>query len=99
MHYYQSELSQQFIADPAGDGSDTLAYPTQEALGLFAVPTLEEAVAGHSVVWFIIFQKAVQEFQEAGLGDHPHKRWLDAHYKLIKTIPFNDLELYLYEAP
>jgi hypothetical protein len=36
MYYYDRTLAQAFIADPLGAGSDTLAYPTQQALQLYA---------------------------------------------------------------
>jgi hypothetical protein len=54
-HYYDRTLPQSFIADEPGSRSDTLAYPTQQALGLFATPDVETAVQGHERVWFVIF--------------------------------------------
>lgn len=98
MYYYRPGLNQSFVADPAGDGSDTLAYPTQEALGLFAAPTIEAAAAGHDRLWFVIFRKAEQEYLAAGFAGHPHKLWLDAHYRLAEKESFNDLDVYRYEA-
>jgi mannosyltransferase len=98
MHYYQRDLTQTFVADPAGDGSDTLAYPTQEALGLFAAPTIEAAAAGHDTVWLVMFQRAEQEYLAAGYQGHPHKLWLGEHHRVVDKISFRDLDVYRYEA-
>lgn len=96
-HYYDRELPQTFIADPPGSGSDTLALPTQEALGLFA-QELEETTAGHERVWLVIFDRAVAEYQATGYPDHPHLTWLKAHYRPRGVIHFNDLSLYLFQS-
>jgi hypothetical protein len=97
-HYYDRELPQAFVADPPGLGSDTLALPTQEALGLLAT-SLEKAVRGQQRIWFVIFQKAVDEFTAQGYADHPDKAWLEERYHLVETVTFNDLNIYLYETP
>jgi len=86
-HYYDRELPQAFMADPPGSGSDTLAMPTQEALGLLAGQTMEDATAGSQRVWFVIFQRAFAEYEGLGHPQPPHKAWL------------NDLNTYLYETP
>jgi hypothetical protein len=44
MRYYAPDLPGVFLADPPGSPQDTLARPTQEALGFFATPTITEAV-------------------------------------------------------
>ena len=97
-HYYDRSLPQAFIADEPGSPSDTLAYPTQEALGLFATPDLETATRGHDRVWFVIFRRAVDEYREGGQPDHPHRMWLERHYNLISVTSFNDLDLYEYQT-
>jgi mannosyltransferase len=98
-HYYDRGLPQAFMADPPGAGSDTLALPTQEALGLPASRTMEEATVGSQRVWFVIFQRALAEYQELGHPQPPHRTWLEDHYRLIETVIFNDLDIYLYETP
>jgi hypothetical protein len=90
-YVYDRTLPQVFIGDPPGSGSDTLARPTQEALGLF--PTdLETATVGKSRVWLIIFQQAVTE---AG-GVHPHLTWLGARFKGEQTFRFGDVAVVLF---
>ena len=46
-HYYDRSLPQDFVADEPGSPSDTLAYPTQQALGLFATSDIATATLGH----------------------------------------------------
>lgn len=89
MHYYDLNRVQSFVADPSGAGSDTLALPTQEALGLFA-SSLDQVVQGHHRVWFVIFEEALTE----GGGN---LAWLNQNYRWIQTERFNDLDVYLYE--
>ncbi len=97
-HYYDRELPQAFMADPPGSGSDTLALPTQQALGLLASRTMEEATAGSQRVWFVIFQRAFAEYQELGYPQPPHKAWLEARFRPVTVKSFNDLDVYLYEG-
>ena len=97
-HYYDRSLQQAFIADEPGSPSDTLAYPTQEALGLYATPDLATATRGHDRVWFVIFGRAVDEYRQAGQPDHPHRMWLERHYNLMSVTSFNDLDLYKYQT-
>jgi mannosyltransferase len=95
-YYYDRSLAQSFVPDPPGSGSDTLAPPTQEALGLYATP-LETAVQNHPRVWFVIFQRAIEEYLKASKPGHPDKIWMDAHYRQVDRRSFNDLDVYLYE--
>lgn len=96
-HYYDRELSQAFMADPPGAGSDTLALPTQEALGLLASQTMEEATTDSQRVWFVIFQRAFAEYKGLGHSQPPHKAWLEARFEQVAVEEFNDLDVYLYE--
>ena len=98
-HYYDRGLPQAFMADPPGASSDTLALPTQEALGLLASRSMEEATVDSPRVWFVIFQRALAEYEELGYPQPPHRAWLEDHYRLIETVIFNDLDIYLYETP
>lgn len=95
MYYYDSALDQSFIADPPGAASDTLAYPTQQALGLYASP-LDTAVQAKSRVWFVIFQEAIDQADEQG---HPNANltWLQDRFGRVTLDRFNDLDVYLFE--
>jgi mannosyltransferase len=98
-HYYDRQLPQEFMADPPGSGSDTLALPTQKALGLLASQSMEEVAAGSQRVWFVIFQRTFLEYEELGHPQPPHKAWLEERYRLVETVALNDLNIYLYETP
>jgi hypothetical protein len=97
-HYYDRSLPQAFIADEPGSPSDTLAYPTQQALGLFATPDLAMAAEGHGRVWLVIFQRAIDEYLALGYGEHPHQAWLEQHCVRTSTATFNDLSVYEYHT-
>jgi len=91
MHYYDRGLPQSFLADPPGSGSDTLALPTQEVLGLFAVSDVETAVGGAGRVWFIVFDRAIEEYAP---DTHPHLAWLADHFLLAAITHFDDLAVH-----
>jgi hypothetical protein len=95
-HYYDRSLPQEFIADEPGSPSDTLAYPTQQALGLFATSDIETATLGHERVWLVVFQREIEEYRAAGYLDHPQRAWLDQYYTLVSVESFNDLYVYEY---
>ncbi len=96
-HYYDPSLQQTFIADEPGSASDTLAYPTQQALGLYAEPDLETAVQGHERVWLVMFKREAEEYRAAGFEQHPQQLWLQQRYTLVSVQPFGDLQVLLYE--
>ncbi len=95
-HFYDRALPQSFLGDPSGSGSDTLAYATQQALGLYAFPDLERATEGSGRVWFVIFERAILEYQAQGAPTHPHLDWLSRRFTLAGRRSFNDLWVYEY---
>ena len=94
--YYAPNLSQEYLADPKGSGADTLALATQETLGLFAKPNLEEATMNADRVWFVVFQKAIDEYKDVGFSTHPHLKWLNERYTLEKIESWEDVRIYLF---
>lgn len=94
-HYYDRQLPMRYIADAPGSPADTLALPTQGALGLYAEVDLETAVSQAPVVWFVIFQPALDEYEEAG-KIQPQLAWLNGHYTQKESHQFHDLWLYKY---
>lgn len=95
MHTYAPDLSGDFVADPPGSPQDTLAHPTQEALGIFATSTITEAVRGRERVWLVYFPREVEEVQALG-ADHPTLAWLDARFVRSDQNRFGDLVVALY---
>ena len=96
-YIYDRNLPQSFIADEPGSPEDTLAYPTQQALGLYASADLETATAGHDRVWLVLFDRAIDEYRAAGYSDHPHRLWMAQHYTLVSVTRFGDLNVNEYE--
>jgi mannosyltransferase len=71
-YYYNPDLPQTFCPDPPG-GADTLARPTQEALGLYATPVTETLETGVTGVWFVAFERAFFEYRRLGFEDVPNR--------------------------
>jgi mannosyltransferase len=78
-HYYDPLLPQTFCPDLPGLGSDTLALPTQEALGLFATPISQTVASGVEGVWYVGFDRTWEEYRALGYVDAPNRAWLRAH--------------------
>ena len=95
-HYYDRTLVQGYVADIPGSPTDTLALPTQEVLGLLAQTDVKQAVGDSQRVWFVVFQRALDEAAELGT-ENPSRAWLDAHYRLTDTTTYRDLKICLYE--
>jgi mannosyltransferase len=95
-HYYDRTLVQEYVGDIPGSPTDTLALPTQEVLGLLAQTDVKQAVGDSQRVWFVVFQRALDEAAELGT-QNPSEAWLDAHYRLTDTTTYRDLKICLYE--
>jgi 4-amino-4-deoxy-L-arabinose transferase-like glycosyltransferase len=96
MAYYDRDLPQHYVADVSGSGSDTLALPTQKALGLVADPDIQSAVGNAERIWFVIFSQAIDEYQSEGYLSHPHILWLKDNFDLCRVSSWADIELYFY---
>ena len=55
-------LDQRWLADRPGSPEDTLALPTQEALGLIGVPCAAVGAGGAAHVWFVIFAQEEAQY-------------------------------------
>jgi uncharacterized membrane protein len=95
-HYYDRTLAQEYVGDVLGSSTDTLALPTQQVLGLLAQSDVKQAVGDSQRVWFVVFQRALDEAAELGT-ENPSQAWLDAHYRLTDTTMYRDLKICLYE--
>ena len=96
MRYYAPALPGVFLADPPGSPQDTLAYPTQEALGIFATSTITEAVGQAGRVWLVYFPREVEEVQALDL-QHPALVWLKDYYRETARSSFSDLDVLCFE--
>jgi 4-amino-4-deoxy-L-arabinose transferase-like glycosyltransferase len=104
MVYYDRHLVQRYVRDIPESGSDTLAVPTQQALGLLADACVAQAAGGAPRVWYVTFQKLEQEMDDL-IQDDPTNirydslRWLRAHYVQTRIRTFSDLNVYLFTDP
>lgn len=80
---------EQYIADPPGSATDTLAPATQAVLGLPADPCIGTAAGGRTQVFYI-------KFDRQGDADLP---WLRAHYAQESAAFYNDLTVYTFDVP
>lgn len=94
--YFERSLPENFLADAPGTSNDTLAFPSQQAMQIYPVKDIQTAVGSHAQVYFVVFDEAIQEYQAAGLSDHPILAWLKQHYHLQGQVAFNDLEIYQF---
>ncbi len=95
MVYYDRVLPQSYVRDVPGSGEDTLARPTQEVLNLLADDCVAAAAKGSARIWFVIFQRQIDEMQ----GHPPDLQWLNTHYHRQNILYFSDLLVYLYDQP
>ena len=95
-YFFGNDIPQQFVGDVEGSSTDTLHPITQGVLG-FQEADLESAVEGAEGVWFIIFQRAINEAEDMGFETHPHLEWLDARFELIGEELWGDLWVMHYQ--
>ncbi len=94
--YFDPEASQGYITEPSGSATDTLAPATQEILQIQAYNDIQAATIDKSRVWFIIYQKSIDEFTSQGYKTHPQLDYLNNNFILTSTEIFDDLRLYIY---
>jgi mannosyltransferase len=95
MYVYAPDLPGVFLADPPGSPQDTLAYPTQAALGISATSTVTDAVGKAEQVWLVYFPREVEEMQGMG-GEHPALAWMESRFALVGQERFSDLVVAIY---
>jgi 4-amino-4-deoxy-L-arabinose transferase-like glycosyltransferase len=104
MIYYERDLPQRYVRDIPGSGSDTLAVPTQKALGLLADDCVAVAAGGEARVWYVTFEKLEEEMVQLVEDDpantlYDSLSWLRAHYTEVGVRRFDDLNVYRFEEP
>ena len=95
--YYAPDLDQEFLADPPGSGSDTLAPATQRQLGLIAQPDAQTAIGEAPGVWFLIFPREIAEYEALGVPEHPALAWLRATFSEDSVMSFGEAQLHHFE--
>ena len=97
--FYQPALPSAFVGDEPGSSNDTFAFGSQDAMKIFPVSDLPEAVGDSNGVFFVVFSAAIQNYKDAGFIDHPGLSWLGQHFHLVDRQIYNDLEVYHYTRP
>ena len=98
--YYAPDLVQRYLADTPGSSEDTLAHPTQEALGLLADNCLQAASLAAKRIWWVMFDFASEQYAAAGRPELEQAlNWLDDHYTRSGDTQFNDLDVILFTNP
>ena len=92
---FDRNLPQTFIGDIPGSRADTLAPTTQKVLGVKAETDIRTATQNASRVWYIIFQRAVDDY-EKNEQTHPDIEYLDSYYTLESSESWDELQVYLY---
>lgn len=94
--YYARSLHQEFIGDPPGSGTDTLARATQDVLGIEASPNIASAIGQAPRVWYVIYQRSIDEMMSQGQSTHPDLVYLGTRYQLEEQQEWNGLIMYLF---
>ncbi len=97
MRYYLPGSDQVFLADEPGTSNDTFAVASQQAMEIFPVNNIEDAVDGAKSIAFVVFSSAVEEYNERGLDQHPILSWLNDEFNFQEKTSFNDLEIYFFD--
>jgi 4-amino-4-deoxy-L-arabinose transferase-like glycosyltransferase len=93
---YDENLQHKFLADETGSHNDTYAYASQVSMQIFPEKSVESAVSGKNDVYFIVFERAIQEYEALPDGVHPILVYLDQEFNEIEITHFNDLAVYHY---
>lgn len=96
-HFFDPDLPQHFLADEPGSSNDTYAPASQQAMQLVPDPDLETAIGDARVVYYVVFDKAIDEYLAAGEVGHPALIWLQSHFSETDVLTFNDLQVIRYE--
>jgi mannosyltransferase len=98
-HFYNPALPQSFLPDEPGSHNDTYAVSSQQAMDIFPAKNLESVTDGAASIQFVVFERAIQEYQKAGKHNHPVLETLEKNYQLMGIARFHDLLIYQFKLP
>jgi hypothetical protein len=93
---FDANLPQSFIGDQAGSRADTLAPATQQVLNIKAEKNIQSATRNANRVWYIIYQRSIDEYQVGGHPTNPDIEYLDSQYSLKSEETWDGLQVLLY---
>ncbi|MBK9927180.1 MAG: glycosyltransferase family 39 protein [Anaerolineales bacterium] len=94
--YFDPSFPQEFIGDPVGSTTDTLAPATQQVLKIEAKTDIRSASDNAKRVWYIIYQRSIDEYIQVGKPTHPDIEYLNSEYTLTSQTAWDDLKVLLY---
>lgn len=94
--YFNPDLPQGYIIDPPGAAVDTLAMATREVLSLTEYNDIVSATENPYRVWFIIYQRSIDEYTGQGYANHPHLEYLKSKFTLQSMEKQGDIAIYLF---
>ncbi|MBI5944338.1 MAG: glycosyltransferase family 39 protein [Chloroflexi bacterium] len=97
--YFDRDLPMSYITEPSGSSTDTLSPFTREVLHLSGNENIESATSAAVRVWFIIYQKSMDELTAQGFKTHPQLEYLDQYFKLESVDSWDEVNVYQYQSP
>ncbi len=98
--YFDRSLPQTFIGDPPGSSTDTLAPATQQVLNIEAEPDIQSAVDDANRILYIIYQRSIDEYVQAGRFTHPDIEYLNSEFILESQVAWGNLQcLFFIKKP
>ena len=94
---YQPELQQSFLGDEPGSHNDTYAYASQAAMEIYPANSVQESVNHKSEVYFVVFDRAIEEYAQIDDRKHPVLEYLSSELTEKDVLQFGDLAVYHYE--
>lgn len=94
--YFDQELDQSYIGDPPGSATDTLAPATQQVLGIEAEADIRSATGDAESVYYIIYNRSINEYVQAGRSTHPDIEYLNSVYMPESQEAWDDLLILYY---
>jgi hypothetical protein len=93
---FDRNLPQSFIGDQPGSATDTLAPATQQVLEIKSESDIRAATRNANRVWYIIYQRSLDEYKANGYPTPPDIEYLAAHYDLESEETWSGLRVLLY---
>ena len=93
---FDRKLPQSFIGDQPGSRTDTLAVATQQVLGIEARSDIQSATKNAERIWYIIYQRSIDEYKAGGFPTHPDMEYLESQYYLKSEESWDGLRVFLY---
>lgn len=94
--FYEPDLRQVFLPDEPGSGNDTFAFQSQVAMDIFPAKNIQAAVGDARKVYFVVFERTLDDYQAIGVSDHPVLTWLSQRYSMSGQTSYGDLKVFTF---